>query len=154
LAIGLFSAVVVMACNVDPGGGLAGPDAATAAARIKGGMESQAGAVKAFETSVAAAQPTIQAAAKGATIVTPDQASQAARAEVARVLNVPPEQVAVERIESVEWSDSSLGCRQPGMAYAQVIVPGFRVVLSGGGQRREVHTDMAGRLVVCPNPTQ
>ncbi|HEY3108438.1 MAG TPA: hypothetical protein VGL23_06780, partial [Chloroflexota bacterium] len=95
------------------------------------------------------------AAMKGATGMTPEQIGEAARAEAARALNVPVDQVTVERVDPVDWRDSSLGCSEPGKVYAQVITEGFRVVVNVGGQRREVHTDAAGRrLVFCPNPTQ
>ena len=163
-------------------------DAATAAAKIKGGLEAQAGAVQSVSTQAAAAAGTAAAAAtrvpgavgtavanqapslaatvqsvagpagaavKGATGMTPEQIGQAARAEAARALNVPVDQVMVERVDSVDWRDSSLGCGEPGKVYAQVIIEGFRVVVNVGGQRREVHTDEAGRrLVFCQNPTQ
>lgn len=43
-------------------------------------------------------------------------------------------------IERVQWSDTSLGSPQPGMMYAQVIVPGFRMVLEAEGKRYLYHT--------------
>ena len=46
-----------------------------------------------------------------------------------------PSQVIVESVENVEWRDSSLGCPQPGMMYAQVVTPGFRIVLRLDGLR-------------------
>lgn len=64
-------------------------------------------------------------------------------------LNVAPGQVQVERVEAREWSDASLGCPQPGMMYAQVLTDGFLVVVAGGGQRLEYHTDRSGRAVFC-----
>jgi hypothetical protein len=195
--LALAAGLLVVACGPPEVGG----DAATAAARIKGGMESQAGAAQAFSTQAAAgaakvatqvpgvigtvaavatqapgavatvqaaatqapgAVATVQAAAgaagtavKGATGMTPDQIGQAARAEAARALNVPVDQITVERVEPVDWRDSSLGCGEPGKVYAQVITEGFRVVVNAGGQRREVHTDERGsRIVFCQNPTQ
>jgi hypothetical protein len=86
--------------------------------------------------------------------MTPEQIGQAARAEAARALNVPIDQVTVERVEQVDWRDSSLGCGEPGKVYAQVIIEGFRVVVNVGGQRREVHSDGGSRVVFCPSPTQ
>ncbi len=46
------------------------------------------------------------------------------------------------------WPDTSLGCPQKGMMYAQVITPGFRVVLAVNDQDYEYHTDNA-RVVLC-----
>lgn len=65
-------------------------------------------------------------------------------------LNVDPDAVEVISIESVEWSDTSLGCPQPDEMYAQVITPGYRVVLAVDGETYEVHTDATGEnLAIC-----
>jgi hypothetical protein len=58
------------------------------------------------------------------------------------------EQLRVISIEAVQWPDSSLGCPRPGMAYAQVITPGYRIQLELDGEFYPVH--VAGRhAVVC-----
>jgi len=64
-------------------------------------------------------------------------------------LGVAAGQLSVERIEAREWPNSGLGCPQPGMMYAQVITPGYLIVVSGGGKRLEYHTDTRGRAVMC-----
>ena len=64
-------------------------------------------------------------------------------------LNVAANQVSVERVEAREWGDTSLGCPQPGFMYAQVITPGYLIVIAGGGKRLEYHTDTRGRAVMC-----
>ncbi len=61
----------------------------------------------------------------------------------------PPEEVKVLLVERVTWPDTSLGCPEPGKFYAQVLVPGYRMVLEVGGRKVEVHTDLKGRAVVC-----
>ena len=58
-------------------------------------------------------------------------------------------QVIVENVETVEWRDSSLGCPQPGMMYAQVITPGFRIVLELDGVRYSYHADLNRRVTLC-----
>lgn len=58
-------------------------------------------------------------------------------------------QLSVERVEMREWPNSALGCPQPDMMYAQVITPGYLIVVSGGGKRFEYHTDLRGRAVMC-----
>ncbi len=55
---------------------------------------------------------------------------------------------AVLAFEPVEWSDTSLGCPMPGLVYAQVITPGFRLVFDYQGQQDEYHTDQDGSNVV------
>ncbi len=71
-----------------------------------------------------------------------------ARNDVAARAGVPPEAVGIVRVEAVEWPDTSLGCPQPGMLYAQVMTPGYLIILEAAGKRYEFHTDRQ-RLVLC-----
>lgn len=65
-------------------------------------------------------------------------------------LDVDAEQMDVVSIESVMWDDASLGCPKPGEMYAQVVTPGYRVVLQVNDTEYEVHTDEAGeKMVLC-----
>jgi hypothetical protein len=50
-----------------------------------------------------------------------------------------------------DWSDSSLGCPEPGRAYAQVITPGYIVTIDTSDlvTEVEVHTDRGSRGVIC-----
>lgn len=52
------------------------------------------------------------------------------------------------KIRSVDWSDGSLGCPQPGQEYTQQIVPGFFVSFSVEGEIKTVHVGN-GRAVEC-----
>jgi hypothetical protein len=72
-----------------------------------------------------------------------------ARQDLAQKLKLPIEAIRVVSVEAVEWPDTSLGCPQPGMAYAQVITPGFRVVLAAKDQTVEYHSDSGRRVVSC-----
>jgi hypothetical protein len=85
--------------------------------------------------------------------VPPERVGELARAEVARVFGLPLEQVAVVRVEPIEWRDAALGCSQPGFAYAAVIVPGQRVALDVLGRPVHVHVGGSGALL-CPSPTE
>jgi hypothetical protein len=73
----------------------------------------------------------------------------AALRDAATRLNVGVEQLRVERVERQQWPDASLGCRQEGVFYAQVITPGYLVVIAGGGKQLEYHTDTRDRAVFC-----
>lgn len=77
-----------------------------------------------------------------------DQAVAAAKTSLAEELGVTADQIEVTTIEPVEWPDASLGCPKPGKAYAQVITPGYRIVLEIDGKEYELHTDESGRAVV------
>lgn len=74
-------------------------------------------------------------------------------ATLAERLAVPREQVQVLEVEDVEWPDTSLGCPEPGMMYAQVITPGYRVRLRVGEATYTLHTD-GKRAVSCTAPTR
>jgi hypothetical protein len=132
VAVGCLAWVVV-ACG-GPGGAANDTGAADAAARVKTGMDSLAAPVQALTTQSAG--------------------TDAARTEGAKALGVPPNQVTVESVEPVQWKDASLGCADPSQVFPQVVTPGTRVVVSAAGQRREVHVDSNGRMVVCQTPTQ
>lgn len=51
--------------------------------------------------------------------------------------------------EPVDWRDTFLGCPVEGGFAAQVITPGYRVVVEYEGERIEVHTDLMGHAVAC-----
>jgi len=76
-----------------------------------------------------------------------EQAIRLAREDLARRLGLATGAIRLISVEAVEWPDASLDCPQSGMIYAQVITPGFRVVLEVKRQKYEYHTD-AGRLVI------
>jgi hypothetical protein len=52
-------------------------------------------------------------------------------------------------IEAKQWRDSSLGCPREGMMYAQVITPGYMIVLQAGDRLYEFHTDRRETAVLC-----
>ena len=54
-------------------------------------------------------------------------------AEVARLANVPVDQVTIRSAEAMTFPDGGLGCPQPGMAYTQVMVDGFKIVAEAAG---------------------
>lgn len=82
----------------------------------------------------------------------PDEAGrlvQMAKEDLARRLEIPITEISVLSVEAVDWPDTSLGCPQPGMAYAQVITPGFLIVLEASGQTYDYHTDEDSSVVLC-----
>lgn len=88
-----------------------------------------------------AAQPGLSASAQSAV--------DRARANLAQRLGQQLETVRLVSVESVQWPDASLGCPQPGQLYAQVVTPGFRVVLRAAEQVYTYHTDRGERVVLC-----
>ncbi len=76
----------------------------------------------------------------------------AAKAHLAQELGVASDDIEVTAVEPVEWSDASLGCPEPGQSYAQVITPGYRIILRAQEERHEVHTDREGQIIVVCGP--
>jgi hypothetical protein len=56
----------------------------------------------------------------------------------------------VLQAEAVVWRDGSLGCPEPGMAYTQALVPGFRVRIRAGEEVLDYHASRHGRVTLCP----
>jgi hypothetical protein len=76
-------------------------------------------------------------------------AVDAAMAQAATRLGVARADLRIDRLEAREWPDASLGCPQQGVLYAQVLTPGYLVVLSGAGKQLEYHTDERAKVVLC-----
>jgi hypothetical protein len=76
-------------------------------------------------------------------------AGDAALRDAAAHLGVSPGELRVDQLEPRQWGDASLGCPRPGILYAQVVTPGFLIVIHGGGKELEYHSDGRGRVVLC-----
>lgn len=74
----------------------------------------------------------------------------AMRTDAARRAGVAEAAVRVAAVQPVTWPDASIGCPQPGMAYAQVLVPGWRVQIEAGGRPLDYHVGRGGRWLMCP----
>jgi hypothetical protein len=71
-----------------------------------------------------------------------------ARQFLAQHIQASVEQVGLVSYSQVEWSDACLGLAQEGMMCAEVITPGFQVLLSHQGQEYVVHTDQNGETTL------
>jgi hypothetical protein len=61
-----------------------------------------------------------------------------------------PQAVKIISVTEADFSDSSLGCPEPGMAYMQVITRGYRVVAEYDGLQYDVRGS-GKRGIVCNN---
>jgi hypothetical protein len=73
-------------------------------------------------------------------------------ADLAGRLNIDAGEIEVVSIEEVTWPDAALGCPQPGMAYAQMLQEGVRIVLNAGGTEYDYHSSSDGPPFLCENP--
>jgi hypothetical protein len=78
----------------------------------------------------------------------PPQAVLEAVDRLSQELGVTVEEIEIVEFEQVEWPDACLGVPQEGQACAQVITPGFRVVLEANGQQYEFRSDQEGVIIV------
>jgi hypothetical protein len=70
-------------------------------------------------------------------------------ADLALRLQVTEEMIDVVSVEAVEWPNTSLGCPQPGMMYAQVVTPGYRLCLEAEGEKYWYHMDTGKFMIQC-----
>lgn len=73
----------------------------------------------------------------------------AAVTDLAERTGATPDQITLVSVEFMDWSDSSLGCPQEGFMYAQVITPGYLIILETNGEQYPYHTDLTGNIVLC-----
>ncbi len=72
-----------------------------------------------------------------------------AKADLARRKGIDKDEITVVTVEAVDWPDTSLGCPEPGMMYAQIITPGYKILLSYEGKIYEYHSGKEDRIVFC-----
>jgi predicted small lipoprotein YifL len=71
-------------------------------------------------------------------------------AEAAALAGVSVGDLAVDRAESVTWSDGSLGCPQPDQGYTQALVDGYWVVFRANGQELDFRVGGNDQFKLCP----
>jgi hypothetical protein len=72
------------------------------------------------------------------------------RRDLSRRLAVAETAIAFLHSTPVDWPDSSLGCPEPGMMYAQVITPGYQIGLAVGDELYYYHTNGVRGFKYCP----
>jgi hypothetical protein len=73
--------------------------------------------------------------------------------DLAQRLTISADEIILLEATSVVWPDASLGCPQEGMAYAQVLTPGYLILLQYTDNKFEYHAGKNGSLTYCKNPT-
>ena len=68
--------------------------------------------------------------------------------DLAGRLGVSPTAIGLARVDEATWRDASLGCPEPGRAYAQVLTPGLWLMLSHSGQTFDYRLG-GGGTVLC-----
>ncbi len=71
-----------------------------------------------------------------------------ARRRLATELGLASRRIQLVDAVAYTWSDSSLGCPQPGVDYPPISIDGYRIVLEAGDQPYIFHTDST-QLIAC-----
>ncbi len=106
------------------------------------------------EGTPASAAPALPTESVGLIIMDEDALTlliERAKDDLVQATGAESDAITVVSTEEVEWSDSSLGCPDPDAMYAQVITPGFLIVLESEGNTVNFHTGINpdGPLVQC-----
>ncbi len=72
-----------------------------------------------------------------------------AKEDLAQRLSIALTEISLVKAEEVVWSNGSLGCPQPGLAYAEVLTPGYIILLEANNDKYEYHTDLQNAITFC-----
>jgi hypothetical protein len=81
-----------------------------------------------------------------------ERSIEIASRDLAAQLGVEVDAVVLVSSEATQWPDACLGITREGVVCAQVITPGFRIVLESGGDEYEYHTNEGTRAVLVEQP--
>ena len=73
--------------------------------------------------------------------------------DLAQRFSIPKAEIDVVAAYDVIWPDAGLGCSQSGMASAQVLTPGYLILLESNDVKYEYHTDKGTYVTYCANPS-
>ena len=70
------------------------------------------------------------------------------RQQVENELKKDLAEIRLVELEAVDWPNACLGVQEDGQSCAEVITPGYRVVLAVGSDKFTFHTDQAGEKII------
>ena len=79
-----------------------------------------------------------------------EQLVEQAKADLARQLSLPADQIKLIEAMRVDWPNSSMGCPEPGGEYLDVWVVGELIQLEAGGRVYEYHSGPNRPPFLCP----
>jgi hypothetical protein len=69
--------------------------------------------------------------------------------DAANQLAVPVEEMLIINFDAVEWPNAALGCPEEGEVAAEVVTPGYRIIVTDGVTALQYHTDLEGNYRQC-----
>jgi len=79
--------------------------------------------------------------------IEPPEAVDAAKTALSQEIGIAVEEIETVSYGRVDWPNACLGLERSGEACAQVITPGWEVVLRAGGEEYAYRTDTTGDIV-------
>ena len=73
--------------------------------------------------------------------------------DLAQRFSIPAEQITLQEVIDVTWSDSSLGCNDSTSEYLQVVTPGYLLRFQAMDKVYEYHTDKIITVLYCEDPS-
>jgi hypothetical protein len=90
---------------------------------------------------------------EGRPAVSPDLAAEVDAAMADLASRLPDDTlIGVIAAHELTWPDGSLGCPEPGMAYTQALVPGYRIELTAGTDVYQYHGATGQDPFRCETP--
>ena len=77
------------------------------------------------------------------------KAFEAAAAQLSHDVHAPRDSIVGVSQDEVTWPDGCLGCPKPRESCAQVLTPGYKVVLRVGDATYDYHTNLGGTARLC-----
>jgi hypothetical protein len=121
----------------------------SACSPVSSPSDSATGAVSPSPTvdSTSEADRPVQRSLGDSTSALSDQLTQRLKSFLAEETGIAPEAIALQQSEPVEWTNACLEVASPEEFCAQVITPGYRVVLDTPQGEYVVHTDQLGQAI-------
>lgn len=163
MSLGLILTIILTGCGVNAPGAQPTPQSTT-----PGSAEPTSVAVtQPVPTQAVAAQPSVypapEAAASAypaptsprASINAPDDLLQRVRSVLAQKLGMAAEGLTVQEATQQQWPNGALGCPDPAKSYTDVLVPGYKLLVSDGQRSYAIHTTLLATpgepIILCEN---
>ena len=111
-----------------------------------GGGETQDGMVDIFRLRGDGKEWEVLTRSGGRWLIWEPIALEEARRRLSQRLGVPEARVSVTEVVRVEWPNACLGAADGDEVCAEVITPGFRIVLEARGQEQVYHSDLQSNV--------
>ncbi|MEO5635018.1 MAG: hypothetical protein ABIR14_00290 [Candidatus Paceibacterota bacterium] len=79
------------------------------------------------------------------------EAVSKSRSALATRLSIPESKILILEALDKDWPDACLGIKKPGTMCAQVITPGYNILMQANGKEYRYRTNLSGSVIVAEN---